>query len=192
MQRLRLIPEVALRHTNTTRLMTTPTDIASALAAFPSALRTLLEPLEPTTLTVRPEPGEWSVHEVIGHLIATDTEAFEHRIQGILDGKPQIPGFRPWVAIDERDLNAISLSDLLAEFDAGRTRVVPFVAGLDEEQLALAGTYPDVGPLSIGDFVHEWPFHDHDHLQQILAITKAAYLPSMGESMRAALTGSSG
>ena len=170
--------------------MTTPADVASALDAFPSVVRTLLEPLDPTTLTVRPEPGEWSVHEVIGHLIATDVGAFEQRIQGILDGEPEIPGFRPWAAIDERDFNAVALPDLLAEFDASRERAVAFVASLDEDQLTLTGEYPGFGTFAVSDFVYEWPFHDHEHLQQILAITKAAYVPSMGDSMRMALTGS--
>ena len=171
--------------------MTTLADVASALAAFPKALRTLLESLDAATLTVRPEPGEWSVHEVIGHLIATDLEAFEQRIQSILDGVPEIPGFKPWAAINERDFNAVALPDLLAEFDASRSRAVPFVAGLSQDQLTLTGEYPGFGTFAAGDFVYEWPFHDHEHLQQILAITKNAYLPSMGESMRNALTGPS-
>ena len=161
--------------------MTTPADVASALAAFPVVLRTLLEPLDPATLTVRPEPGEWSVHEVIGHLIATDTDAFQHRIQSILDGNSEIPGFHPWAAIDARDFNAVTLAELLAEFDASRTQMVPFVAALTAE-------YPGFGSFTAGDFVAEWPFHDHEHLQQILDITKASYLPSMGEAMRTALT----
>ena len=94
-------------------------------------------------------------------------------------------------AINERDFNAVALPDLLAEFEASRKRVVPFVAALDEDQLARTGEYPGFGTFAVGDFVLEWPFHDHEHLQQILAITKAAYLPSMGEAMRAALTGPS-
>ena len=171
--------------------MTTPADVANALGAFPSVVRTLLEPLDAASLTVRPEPGEWSVHEVIGHLLATDLEAFELRIQSILDGEPEIPGFSPWAAINERDFNAVALPDLLAEFDASRERAVAYVATLDQEQLALTGDYPGFGTFAAGDFVYEWPFHDHEHLQQILAITKNAYLPSMGESMRKALTGTS-
>ena len=169
--------------------MTSLNAVAATLDAFPSVVRTLLEPLDPATLTVRPEPGEWSVHEVIGHLIATDTGAFEHRIQGILDGTPEIPGFRPWDAIDARDFNAVTTADLLAEFDAVRARASAFVAELDEAQLTLTAEYPGFGTFSAGDFVFEWPFHDHEHLQQILAITKAAYLPSMGTAMRTALVG---
>ena len=53
-------------------------------------------------------------------------------------------------------------------------------------------SYPGFGTFAAGDFVFEWPFHDHKHLQQILAITKAAYLPSMTDTMRNALTGSDG
>ena len=78
----------------------------------------------------------------------------------------------------------------MAEFDASRERVVPFVAALTDEQLTLTADYPGFGTFAAGDFVFEWPFHDHEHLQQILAITKAAYLPSMTDTMRDALTGS--
>lgn len=164
-------------------------DVAAALESFPRVLRTLLEPLDPATLTARPEPREWSVHEVIGHLIATDAGAFESRIAGILTGEPEIPGFSPWAAIDERDFGSTSLSGLLGELEASRTRVVPFVAALTADDLAKTAEYPGFGSFAAGDFVYEWPFHDHEHLQQILAITKAAYLPAMGETMRSALTG---
>ena len=167
--------------------MTSPANVASALGAFPTVVRNLLEPLDPATLIVRPEPGEWSVHEVIGHLIATDTGAFEDRIQGILDGEPEIPGFSPWAAINERDFNAVALPDLLAEFDASRVRAAAYVASLDAQRLTLTGEYPGFGTFAAADFVYEWPFHDHEHLRQILDITKAVYLPSMSETMRAAL-----
>ena len=43
--------------------------------------------------------------------------------------------------------------------------------------------------LQWGDFVYEWPFHDHEHLQQILDILKQRYLPLMTETMRVALVG---
>jgi hypothetical protein len=39
-----------------------------------------------------------------------------------------------------------------------------------------------------GDFVNEWPFHDQDHLQQILANLKSAHLSAMTETMRRALS----
>ena len=38
------------------------------------------------------------------------------------------------------------------------------------------------------DFVHEWPFHDQDHLQQIFGALKRTYLPHMSPTMRDALT----
>ena len=82
--------------------------------------------------------------------------------------------------------NAMS-DGLLAEFDASRVRAAAYVASLDVDRLTLTGEYPGFGTFAAADFVYEWPFHDHEHLRQILDITKAVYLPSMSETMRTAL-----
>lgn len=163
--------------------------IAASLDSTPTVLRQLLDPIDPGALAVRPEPGEWSVLEVIGHLIATDTGAFRDRIAAIVAGEPEIAGFDPWGAINARDFNAVSLSDLLAEFTARRTESVAFVGSLAASNLHRTADYGDRGEFAAGDFVYEWPFHDHEHLQQILDTLKQRYLPLMSETMRIALVG---
>ena len=47
------------------------------------------------------------------------------------------------------------------------------------DDLAATSAYGQHGSLAAGDFVHEWPFHDHDHLQQILAILKNTSNPQV-------------
>ncbi|MGY9081946.1 MAG: hypothetical protein ACKVK3_05040 [Acidimicrobiales bacterium] len=53
--------------------------------------------------------------------------------------------------------------------------------------LAKSASY-DGRRFEANDFVHEWPFHDQDHLQQILGALKRTYLPHMSPTMRDALT----
>lgn len=162
-------------------------EIAATLDTLPTVLRTLLTPIDPETLRARPEPGEWSVLEVIGHLIATDDGGFRGRIEAIVDGQPEIAGFDPWAAINERDFAALSLEQLLTELAAKRARSVAFVRSLDPTELALTADYPGHGKFAASDFTLEWPFHDQEHLRQILANLKLRYLSDMTPRMRSAL-----
>ena len=160
------------------------------LGQTPETLAVMLAPVDDATLRTRPEAGEWCPLEVVGHLIACDSGAFRDRIRAIVSGDGVIPAFRPWDAIDARDFAAEPLDDLLDELRAERETSTAYLATLTAEDLARTGSmeaYP--GVFAAGDFVHEWPFHDQEHFQQILACTKLAYLPHMSDTMRDALTG---
>lgn len=162
-------------------------EIADTLDTLPSVLRTLLAPIEPSALGERPERGEWSVLEVIGHLIATEDGAFRGRIEAILAGEPEIAGFDPWAAINERDFSALSIESLLDELAAERAISVDFLRQLDPARLSATAAYPGFGQFRANDFALEWPFHDQEHLRQILANLELRYLPGMSPVMRAAL-----
>ncbi len=83
---------------------------------------------------------------------------------------------------------AADLDDLLAELRTERETSTAFLESLGPADLETTASYGTHGVFTAGDFVHEWPFHDHDHLQQILDILKQSYLPHMTETMRSALT----
>ncbi len=162
-------------------------EVADTIGSLPKVLRALLEPIDPAALSARPEPGEWCVLEVIGHLIACDQGAFRGRIAGIIAGEPEIAGFDAWAAINKRDFAGESLNALLAELTAERETSSAFLLSLDPSDLAKTASNP-AGKFAAGDFVHEWPFHDQDHLRQILEALKQSYLPHMTATMREALS----
>jgi len=168
--------------------MTDLSDVAARILSVPAVLETLLTPIDPIALSTRPEPGEWSPLEVIGHLIDCDSSAFRDRIRGIIAGEPKIAAFDEWVAINERDFNAVPLDQLLDELRAERTQSAEFLLGLDPADLTKSSTFGDGRPFEANDFVQEWSFHDQDHLQQILEAVKITYLPKMTATMQAALT----
>ncbi len=167
--------------------MTNLQDIANTIQSVPAVLDALLTPMDPTALSTRPEPGEWSPLEVIGHLIDCDSSAFRDRIRGIIDGEPEIAAFDEWVAINERDFNAVPLDQLLDELRAERAQSAEFLLGLDPADLTKSSTFGDGRQFEANDFVQEWSFHDQDHIQQILEAVKMTYLPNMTSTMRAAL-----
>ena len=168
--------------------MIEPSIIAATINSTPRVLRQLLQPIDSALLAERPEPGEWCVLEVIGHLIATDSGGFRDRIASVVAGEPEIAAFDPWAAINERDFATLELDDLLAELSAERETSTQFLESLTPSDLAKTAGYGTHGRFAAGDFVHEWPFHDQDHLQQILDILKQSYLPHMTETMRTALS----
>jgi hypothetical protein len=163
------------------------TEIAKTLRSLPTVLEVLLGPIDPTTLRSRPEENEWCPLEVIGHLIACDSSAFRDRITGIVDGNPDIAGFDPWEAINARDFAAESLDSVLKELTQERSASYDLIMSLGPADLAKTALFEDGRRFAASDFVHEWPFHDQDHGQQILASLKLAYLPGMTPVMRDAL-----
>ena len=98
-----------------------------------------------------------------------------------------ISGFRPWDAINRRDFASEPLDSLLAELAAERSASCEAILSLQPAELTRTATFDDGRQFAAGDFVHEWAFHDQDHLQQILASLKLAYLPGMTPVMRDAL-----
>jgi hypothetical protein len=164
-------------------------EIAAALESLPVALRTLLAPYDAETLAARPEPGEWCVLEVVGHLITCDRGAFRDRIEAIAGGAAAVPGFDAGAALDARDPMHASIDELLDELTTVRAESVVFVRSLSADDLTATAPYGDHGTFAASDFVLEWPYHDQDHIRQILDAVQRHYLPHMTDTMRTALVG---
>lgn len=167
---------------------TSVNQIADTLQSLPSVLAALLAPFDHEVLAMRPEPGEWSPLEVIGHLIDCDGGPFRGRIEAIVAGEPDIASFNEWDAINARDFAAEPLDTLLDELAAERAKSAELVRNLTADELAKSARFHDGRRFEANDFVHEWPFHDQDHVQQILDALKLTYLPHMSATMRSALT----
>jgi hypothetical protein len=163
-------------------------EIAATLASLPTVLRTALAPFDDATLSARPATGEWCAREVVGHLITCDTGAFRGRIEAIVSGAPEVPGFDAAGALAGRtDIMDAPFTELLHEFASVRAESVRFVGSLSVAELSAAAPYRDHGVFTARDFLLEWPYHDQDHLRQILDAVQRHYLPHMSDTMRSAL-----
>jgi uncharacterized damage-inducible protein DinB len=95
-------------------------DLFALLAAQPGELRGLLQAVTEGQANARPQPGEWSVKEVLGHL--NDTERiFAYRALRIARGDTTpLAGFEQDDYVRGTDFNRRTLADLLDEFAAQR------------------------------------------------------------------------
>lgn len=164
--------------------------IAIILRTTPQTLQQTLAPYDNHIAQWKPTPDDWCINEVLGHLVEADKYAFATRISLILsEDKPTIPRWSPNKAAKERQDCEKNVHDLLAELAMQRVKSAEFVMNLDMSQLERSGTYPPLGKFKAADFLYEWPYHDFDHIQQILDILKAHALPLMSDTMRSALSG---
>jgi DinB superfamily len=137
----------------------------------------------------RPEPGEWSANECVGHLIEAERRGFAGRIRRILaTDRPAIPAdledWDPPAVAEARRDHLRSGAELAAEFEAMREDGVRLVRGLRPVELARVGIHPTVGPLRVDELLGEWVHHDRNHIRQMLAVSQASVWSQMGNARR--------
>ena len=137
----------------------------------------------------RPEPGEWSANECVGHLLEAERRGFAGRIRTILAGAaagrtPTLEGWDPPAVAAARRDDLRSGAELAAEFDSMRADGVELVRALRPGDLARAGVHPEVGLLRVDELLGEWVHHDRNHIRQMLAVSQARVWPQMGNARR--------
>lgn len=167
----------------------TPSSIADLLAATAVTVAEELRALDEVA-GWRPEPGEWSANECVGHLIEAERRGFAGRIRTILgavrtDGSFEPPILETWdppaVAAARRD-HGRPAAELVGEFAATRAASVALVQSLTEGDLDRSGTHPEVGGLRVGELLAEWVHHDRNHIRQTLAVTQSRVWGQMGNA----------
>ena len=167
----------------------TPSSIADLLAATAMTVAEELRALAEVA-GWRPEPGEWSANECVGHLIEAERRGFAGRIRTILgavrtDGSFEPPVPETWdppaVAAARRD-HERPAAELAGEFAAMRADSVVLVQSLTEGDLGRSGTHPEVGELRVDELLAEWVHHDRNHIRQMLAVTQSRVWGQMGNA----------
>ena len=162
-----------------------PAAVATLLRATLAAVQAEVHALNPAQLAWRPSADSWCINEVLGHLIEAEQRGFAGRIRHMLE--QEHPQFETWdqpaVARARGDCTRDG-HDLLRTFEQLRLTSLQLVEQLRHEQLTRAGYHPIVGELTVHDVLHEWVFHDHDHLQQLFDNVKALLWPHMGSGRK--------
>jgi len=148
-------------------------DPAAAQAETPAALRALVADAGPV-LRVRPEPGEWSALECIGHI--TDGElVVAGRYRWILaEDKPAIVGYDQALWVAGLRHNDDDVEDLLDLFEALRASNIELWSRTSAEDRARVGMHNERGPESLDLTFRLAAGHDRIHLAQARRALEAA------------------
>ena len=125
----------------------------------------------------RPEPGAWSLLEVLNHLADEEVEDFRARVRSTLEDPTA-----PWAPIDPggwvtaREYNQRDAAESLTRFLTERQSSLDWLGGLHDPDWQRAATHPKLGVLRAGDLLVSWLAHDQAHLGQITRLLRA-HLP---------------
>jgi hypothetical protein len=112
----------------------------------------------------RPEPNEWSVAELLGHLWDAEI-TYSFRARAILaQDTPRLIGYDQdaWA-----NLARPAFGELLAAFTALRAANLGLIDGTPEDAWERSGVHEERGPISFGLLTKEIAGHDRAHLLQL-------------------------
>jgi hypothetical protein len=158
-----------------------PAQIAEILQSSCSILKAMISALPVEVLSWHFDPKEWSIKQVLGHLIETENKGFAKRVPLMVKNKD--PQLVPLNRDDEaliRDDCAQDTISLLNEFISVREKSCVIVSSLNEIDLGRGGWHPDAGYLTVKDLVNEWIYHDMDHIRQITDVIQRYIWDHMG------------
>jgi hypothetical protein len=139
-------------------------DPVVVLAATPLAVREQASGLSEALLGRRPEPREWSVSELLGHLWDSEI-AYSFRARAILaQESPRLIGYDQdaWAALARP-----VFAELLDAFAALRTANLALIRHTPEALWERVGIHEERGPLSFRLLTATMAGHDRAHLQQL-------------------------
>jgi uncharacterized damage-inducible protein DinB len=120
---------------------------------------------------LRPGPDEWSVIEVLAHMIDVDDFYLEQALL-LRDAPGSLFSYfddDAWKRIHPSP-GEFELSDVLKRLVASHARVLEAAGALSEEELARPGKHPRAIPYTVKDVLLRFPAHDNNHRRQIAEI----------------------
>lgn len=113
--------------------------VLKILSEQPDELFAILEKLDEETFSYRYAPGKWSIKEVLGHIIDTET-IFAYRALSFARGeKIELHGYDHEEYVENGNFNKRNAKDLLEDYKVVRSHTVRLFESFDEEMLKRRG-----------------------------------------------------
>jgi uncharacterized damage-inducible protein DinB len=153
-------------------------DLLASLAAAPGRLHAVSAGLDDAQKRRRPAAGEWSLNEVMAHLLHVETELFLPRLQRIVrEEHPRFVAFSPEPWARARDHSVDRFEESLAAFEQARAHTIAFLRTLPAAQGDRLGVSGLFGPMSLLQYATHVADHDIEHLAQLAGARAAALAP---------------
>ncbi len=160
-------------------------DLTSSIAVLertPATFRALLSDLPDEWIAANEGPATFSPFDNLGHLIHGERTDWIPRARIIL-AQGANRTFEPYDRFAQvRESAGKSLAQLLDEFTALRAENLATLQEwrLTDEQLALEGQHPELGPVTLRQLLAAWVVHDLGHLAQTSRVMAKQYREAVG------------
>jgi hypothetical protein len=166
---------IPARATKETPTMSTPRSqlITTLEQTHPMLVRLTAGAADPA-LDFRPSAQDWSVREILAHLVDDEMYVMRTRMERIV--KEDCPDLAPhdeqkWYA--NRNTTRDGLDELLADFALQRAASLGMLRMLREQDWARQGFQPEYGHFTAAVWLTHWVAHDTTHIEQIEANLQA-------------------
>ena len=145
-----------------------PAEFITILETIPDQVAGVISNVDDDHLRRKPSEDEWSVKEIVGHILETDI-LFVDRVKFILEsqGIPAIPRtVPPWKLHEGKGYEELSADELIKRLRQARSASLELVRSLTPDQWARRGTIlgSATSVLDLGTWLTN---HDRGHLAQI-------------------------
>jgi hypothetical protein len=147
-------------------------DPAEVAQATPSAVQSVVREAG-SDLQRRPAPGEWSVLELVGHLVDAEIVVSGRYRWAISQDQPPLLGYDQDLWVARLRHNEARPEELLAVFSALRTANLRLWRGSTAEDRDRVAIHAERGPESYGLMFRMLAGHDRFHLNQMRETLRA-------------------
>lgn len=152
------------------------------LSRTPATLIALLERLSDPWTAGNEGPDTWSPYDIVGHLIHAEQTDWIPRARIILEHGPS-KSFEPFDRFAQFEKSrGKTIGDLLNEFESLRKKNIEALEqmNLSRDQLALRGTHPELGSVTLEQLLATWVVHDLGHIAQTARVMSRQYSKTVG------------
>lgn len=144
------------------------TDQIDLLEKTPDLLTALVAKLADAALDVHPSPEDWSIREVLAHLVDDESYVMRLRVERMVkEDRPRLTEHdeRHWYA--QRNTTRDHIDLLLGDFRLQRSASLQLLRSLRPSDWEREGYQPEYGVLTVATWLGHWVEHDQTHLRQI-------------------------
>ncbi len=150
--------------------------VRPVLAATPHRWNDLITTFPTDLLNMKPKAGEWSALQCFQHILISES-MFQFRLNAFLEGAESFPPFSPDI---DKAQPASSPLDMAAEFSRMRQDSLSAVDRLTPNDMDLKSRHPELGPVTMREFLNEWASHDLNHTVQAERAIMQPFLKNCG------------
>jgi hypothetical protein len=152
--------------------------ILTRLAAMPASLAELTQGLTPAQLLATPEPGEWSVRDVLAHLRACSDMWGKYILVILNEDRPTFKAVNPTTWINQTDYRQQEFQPSLQAFAGQRSDLLAVLQPLAPDAWYRTATVTGAGkPLERTVFTYaQWlANHERSHIRQVKNIVNVVH-----------------
>lgn len=120
----------------------------------------------PEQLTTPHAPSEWTIQEILSHIIDTERVFAYRALRFARDDKTNLPGFDQDAFVPQSGANERTLDDILEEYRAVRQASITLFSNLSDEALARVGSASG-NPTTARAMAYFIAGHEQHHIKSI-------------------------